>query len=153
MPPQITEEYKGQYNLIKQNLNLLIDSTNRIAAAAREVADGNLQVELKARSENDELMKALSAMVANLVDVIGNVKSAADNVAAGSQQLSAGSEEMSQGASEQAAAAEEASSSMEEMTASIRQNADNAMQTEKIALKSTADARMGEGPLMKQSGP
>ncbi|GAB7027662.1 methyl-accepting chemotaxis protein [Geotalea toluenoxydans] len=143
MPPQITEEYKGQYNLIKQNLNLLIDSTNRIAAAAREVADGNLQVELKARSENDELMKALSAMVANLVDVIGNVKSAADNVAAGSQQLSAGSEEMSQGASEQAAAAEEASSSMEEMTASIRQNADNAMQTEKIALKSTADAQDG----------
>jgi methyl-accepting chemotaxis protein len=47
---------------------------------------------------------------------------------------------MSQGATEQAASAEEASSSIEEMNATIRQNADNALQTEKIALKSAADA-------------
>ncbi len=46
------------------------------------------------------------------------------------------SEEMSQGSTEQAAAAEEASSSMEQMAANIRQNADNALQTEKIAGKS-----------------
>ncbi|WP_235264124.1 methyl-accepting chemotaxis protein, partial [Geoalkalibacter ferrihydriticus] len=43
----------------------------------------------------------------------------------------------------QAAAAEEASSSMEQMAANIRQNADNAMQTEKIAAKSAQDARQG----------
>jgi methyl-accepting chemotaxis protein len=47
---------------------------------------------------------------------------------------------MSQGTTEQAASAEEASSSVEEMNATIKQNADNAQQTEKIALKSAADA-------------
>jgi methyl-accepting chemotaxis protein len=47
---------------------------------------------------------------------------------------------MSQGTTEQAASAEEASSSIEEMNATIKQNADNASQTEKIALKSAADA-------------
>jgi methyl-accepting chemotaxis protein len=47
---------------------------------------------------------------------------------------------MSQGTTEQAASAEEASSSVEEMNATIRQNADNALQTEKIALKSATDA-------------
>ncbi len=47
---------------------------------------------------------------------------------------------MSQGATEQAASAEEASSAVEEMNATIKQNADNAQQTEKIALKSSADA-------------
>jgi methyl-accepting chemotaxis protein len=50
---------------------------------------------------------------------------------------------MSQGASEQAAAAEEASASMEQMTSNIRQNADNALQTEKIAVKSAAAAQEG----------
>ncbi|MHB1400754.1 MAG: methyl-accepting chemotaxis protein, partial [Trichloromonadaceae bacterium] len=47
------------------------------------------------------------------------------------------------GATEQAASAEEASSSMEQMAANIRQNADNALQTEKIAVKSAADAQAG----------
>ncbi|MBJ6725496.1 HAMP domain-containing methyl-accepting chemotaxis protein [Geomesophilobacter sediminis] len=72
--------------------------------------------------------------------VVTDVMRASDNVAAGSQQMASGAEELSQGATEQAAAAEEASSSMEEMSSNIRQNADNALQTEKIALKSAADA-------------
>ncbi|KAF0215071.1 MAG: methyl-accepting chemotaxis [Geobacteraceae bacterium] len=143
IPPAITDNYKGQYNIIKNNLNLLIEATNKITEAAKEVATGNLMVDLKERSAQDELMRAISDMVKKIIEVVSEVKSAADNVASGSQQLSSNSEEMSQGASEQAAAAEEASSSMEEMSSNIRQNADNALQTEKIAVKSSADAQEG----------
>jgi methyl-accepting chemotaxis protein len=143
MPPQIKDEYKGDFNAIKNSLNVLIQATDTITAAAKEVASGNLTVQLVERSDNDELMKSLSAMVAKLSEVVNDVKVASDNVAAGSQQMSSGSEELSQGASEQAAAAEEASSSMEQMSANIRQNADNAMQTEKIAVKSATDALEG----------
>jgi len=143
MPPIITDDYKGQYNLIKNNLNILIEAINKITTAAKEVADGNLMVELKERSSEDELMHALSDMVAKLVEVVNNVKSAADNVTVGSREMSASSEDMSQGATEQAAAAEEASSSMEQMSANIRQSADNASQTEKIAIKSASDAKEG----------
>ena len=143
MPPLITATYHGDFNEIKNNLNILIEALNRITAGAREVSQGNLMVELKERSSNDELMKALVAMVKQLSIVISEVKSAADNVAAGSLEMSSGAENLSHGASEQAAAAEEASSSMEEMTANIRQNADNAQQTEKIAVKSADDAKEG----------
>ncbi len=143
IPPQITDSYNGDFNEIKLNLNVLIQALNHITAGAREVAQGNLLVELKERSDKDELMKALIAMVRQLTSVISEVKGAADNVAAGSQELSFGAETLSQGASEQAAAAEEASSSMEQMTANIRQNADNAQQTEKIAIKSADDAKAG----------
>ncbi|RNC71017.1 MAG: methyl-accepting chemotaxis protein [Desulfuromonadales bacterium] len=143
MPAIITKEYKGQYNLIKQNLNALIEATNGIVKGAQQVAAGDLTVELRQRSDNDELMKALSAMVRKLSEVVSDVKSAADNVAAGSREMSSGSEGMSQGATEQAAAAEEASSSMEQMSSNIRQNADNAIQTEKIALKAADDAKHG----------
>jgi methyl-accepting chemotaxis protein len=44
-------------------------------------------------------------------------------------------------ATEQAAAGEEVSSSMEQMGANIRQNNDNALQTEKISIKASEDAR------------
>jgi methyl-accepting chemotaxis protein len=143
MPAIITAEYRGQYNLIKTNLNVLIEATNRITEAAKEVAGGNLMVNLKERSAQDELMHALSAMVAKITEVVMDVKSAADNVASGSVELSQNAQSMSEGASQQAAAAEEASSSMEEMSANIRQNADNAQQTEKIAVKSSDDAKEG----------
>ena len=143
LPPEISEVYRGDFNAVKDNLNVLISATASITAAAREVAGGNLMVKLEARSPGDELMQALSAMVVKLAEVVSEVKSASDNVASGSEQMSSSASEMSQGATEQAAAAEEASSSMEEMAANIRQSADNAMQTEKIAVKSAADALTG----------
>ncbi|MCM0082434.1 CHASE3 domain-containing protein [Geomonas sp. Red32] len=143
IPAPITAEYKGQYNIIKNNLNVLIEAMQSITASAKEIASGNLLVNIRERSEKDELMRALGAMVSQLSTVVAEVKAAADNVAAGAMEMSSGSENMSQGATEQAAAAEEASSSMEEMSSNIRQNADNALQTEKIAVKSAQDALEG----------
>jgi methyl-accepting chemotaxis protein len=121
----------------------MCESIDDITDNAKQVARGNLMVEMKKRSENDELMESLASMVEKLREVVMEVQSAADNVASGGQQMSATAQQMSQGASEQAASAEEVSSSMEEMTSSIRQNTDNALQTEKIAVKSAADAREG----------
>jgi methyl-accepting chemotaxis protein len=113
-----------------------------IAGVVNRLSEGDLTVNIEARN-TDEIGASLTAMknmVEQLKGVVADVKSASDNVASGSQQLSAGSEQLSQGTTEQAASAEEASSSVEEMNATIRQNADNAVQTEKIALKSATDA-------------
>ena len=143
MPQIITTEYKGEYNVIKQNLNNLIEAINGITANAKQVAQGNLMVELKKRSENDDLMESLANMVDKLKEIVREVQAAADSVATGGQELSATAQTLSQGATEQAASAEEISASMEEMSSSIKQNADNSAQTEKIANKSASDAREG----------
>jgi len=107
-----------------------------------DLAQGDLRrdIEIKSKDETGMLLSTMMHMVEVLRGVVADVKTAADNVASGSQQLSAGSEQMSQGTTEQAASAEEASSSVEEMSSTIKQNSDNALQTEKIALKSAADA-------------
>jgi methyl-accepting chemotaxis protein len=143
MPKMITDNYNGDFNDIKNNLNILIDATNSITANAKQVARGNLMVELKKRSENDDLMESLYNMVEKLKEIVREVQAAADGVATGGQQLSATAQTLSQGATEQAASAEEISSSMEEMSSSIKQNADNASQTEKISNKSATDANQG----------
>jgi len=109
------------------------------------ISQGDLtgSITLKQKDEVGRLAEAMNEMVDKLKHVVGDTMSAADNVASGSQQLSATAQQLSQGATEQAASAEEISSSMEEMTSSIRQNSDNASQTEKIAVKSAADAKEG----------
>lgn len=143
IPESITTEYNGDFNAIKDNLNMLIAAMNDIARLANEMATGNLLVEVRERSERDTLMQALNTMSTRLKDVVTQVKLAADTVTSSSQQLNLGAEQMSQGASQQAAAAEEASASMQQMAANIRQNADNALQTEKIAKQSVAYAEEG----------
>ncbi|MCP4402432.1 MAG: HAMP domain-containing protein [bacterium] len=143
IPEKITDEYKGDFNLMKKNLNMLIDATNEVTRLAEEMADGNLMVEVNERSAQDTLMQALNAMSQRLNDVVANVKSASENVVFGSQTMSASTAEMSQRATEQAAAAEQTSASMEEMTANIQQNSDNALQTERIAIKSAENAQKG----------
>jgi methyl-accepting chemotaxis protein len=133
-PPIITDNFKGDFNKIINNINILIRSNAEIIEKAKLIAEGNLTVDLNKRSENDELIQSLNNMVKATANIIGEFKSASDNITASSQQMSSTSQEMSQGASEQASSAEEVSSSMEEMAANIQQNNDNAQQTEKIAL-------------------
>jgi methyl-accepting chemotaxis protein len=141
VPPPITKEYRGEFNTIKTNLNLLIDATQTITVNAEQIAQGNLAVEMRQRSAQDKQMQAMEQMVEGLRRIVVSIKSVAGEVASGSQALSSTSSQLSQGASAQAASAEEAAASMEEMVSGIKQNADNAQQTERIAVKSAEDAR------------
>jgi len=143
IPPKITTEYRGQYNLIKNNLHMLIDAMEEVTTTAEEIASGNLTVKVKERSAQDKLMQAMANMVGGLTEVASNIQTVANQVMAGSQEMSASSEQLSQGATEQSASVEEVSSSMEQMAANIKQNSDNAQQTEKIALKAAEDGREG----------
>src|ERR1039457_6587840 len=141
LPPQITDTYHGDFNLIKDNLNSLIVAMNDVTAAAEEIANGNLTVVIRERSAQDKLMQALSAMVSGITRVVSDIRSIASEVASASQSISTASIEVSKGATSQAASAEEASSAMEEMVSNIKQNADSAQQTDKIANKSATDAQ------------
>jgi len=143
IPPKITDAYNGDFNEIKINMNILIDAMNDITGVAEQIADGNLMVDIRERSEHDKLIQALGRMIEKLTEVIRNVQNASFNVAAQSQEMKEKMEQISEGATEQAASAEEVSSSMEQMASNITQNAENAQQTEKIAVKCADDGRQG----------
>jgi methyl-accepting chemotaxis protein len=139
-------KHKGDYAKIMDGINktldVLIGPLQISAHYMDQISKGNLLAQITDQYNGDfnDIKSSINTMIENLSTFAATVKSAADNVASGSQQLSAGAEQLSQGTTEQAASAEEASSSVEELNATIKQNADNALQTEKIALKSSADA-------------
>jgi len=74
LPPPITDSYHGDFNTIKNNLNLLIDAMERVSKVSLEIAGGNLDIEVRERSEKDNLMKSLAAMVRSLQEVTGLAK-------------------------------------------------------------------------------
>ncbi|MFA6011006.1 MAG: PAS domain-containing protein [Desulfobacteraceae bacterium] len=149
MPEKITDVYKGDFNKIKNNINVLIDAMDEITDVAEKMAQGDLMVDVNERSPKDRLMQALNLMLKKLQEVVAGVTNASEYVASGSQEMSAATEQISQGATEQAASAEEASSSMEQMAANIRQNSENARQTEKIAVQAASDAEKGGEAVLK----
>ncbi|MFZ2407832.1 MAG: methyl-accepting chemotaxis protein [Methylobacter sp.] len=63
IPAKITDPYSGDFNAIKNNLNLAIDAINQQAAAAQAIAEGNLSVEVNVRSENDAVAKSLVRVI------------------------------------------------------------------------------------------
>ena len=69
IPEKISEKYSGDFNTIKNNLNLLIDAMNEVTTAAEKIALGDLGIDIKERSEKDTLMRALKSMITSLNEV------------------------------------------------------------------------------------
>ncbi|MDM8516684.1 Cache 3/Cache 2 fusion domain-containing protein [Desulfobacterales bacterium HSG16] len=146
---------KNEIGSMNAAMNKMVFNLRSTVSMAEKIAGGDLTVKVNILSEKDILGHALKDMVNNLLAVAVNVRQAVDtskvmadnfmasakNVSALSQQMSMSSDQMAEGSSEQAAASEEVSSSMEEMNANIKQNADNAFQTEKIAIKASGEIR------------
>jgi methyl-accepting chemotaxis protein len=151
LPGEITDEYRGDFNTIKNNINELVSSLNQIVSKVKLIAAGDLTVHIQRRSEQDELMLSLEEMLEKVGNVIAEVQLSAEQLAGISVEISEGSLQVSQGASEQAAASEQISSSMEEMVSNIQQNTDNSQQTEKIALTVAENIQKGNSSAAKSA--
>jgi len=143
IPEEITDNYNGDFNTIKKNLNATVRGIRDQVGVAQAIANGDLTVKTKLRSDEDQMAISLNSMVENLTKTIGDVISVARSVASGSGQVNASAQSLAQGATEQASSIEEVSASMEEMNSTVKQNADNAQQTTAIAVKSATDGQEG----------
>jgi methyl-accepting chemotaxis protein len=134
---------------------ILVKSVRRSLKNACEVVEklsqGDLTMEFEDAGKNEMgvLLNDLKAMVNKFKEVISYVSAASDNIVSASRELSSSSQQMSQGATEQASATEQVSSSMEQMVSSVQHNADNAKETEKIAVVASKDASEGSEAVYK----
>jgi methyl-accepting chemotaxis protein len=106
------------------------------AQFAKEIAEGNLNVEIYNIKTEDEIalmMRSLSEMASKLNSIVGSIKQGAYSIEVASINMKQTAEELSQNASEQASSVEEFSASIVEISQSIQQNADNSTETEKIS--------------------
>lgn len=74
IPAKVTDNYNGDFNLIKDNLNTLIDALQLVTESTKQVAAGNLDVIITKRSDHDDLLQALSEMIKVNTIVVGDIK-------------------------------------------------------------------------------
>ncbi len=137
----ITFHDTSQADSVYESMKSMVSATIYVRDIVSNIAQGNLNVDVTERSQKDILLLSLKDMTARLTEVIKEIQVSAESVASGSEEMSCSSVALSQGATEQASSVEESSASMEEIASSIAQNAENAKQTEAIALCAAEDAR------------
>ncbi|WP_313081755.1 methyl-accepting chemotaxis protein [Pulveribacter sp.] len=111
---------------------------------AREIAQGNLAVEVNLRTGDDaSLLAAMRAMRDSLAQVVTRVRQGSESVASASTQIAQGNQDLSGRTESQASALQQTAASMEELGATVRQNADNARQANQLAVNASTVATQG----------
>ncbi|MEJ5245740.1 MAG: methyl-accepting chemotaxis protein [Bacteroidota bacterium] len=83
IPPRIIDEYKGDFNEIKNNMNVLIDATQNIADVLVQVSKGNLDIAIKERSSSDILIQSVNTTINSVRQLTMDVKYLAENAMLG----------------------------------------------------------------------
>ena len=127
---------------------ITLSITRPVATAlniANTVAAGDLtsSIDSRSRDEMGQLLQALKAMNASLVNTVTMVRSGTETIATASSQVAAGSLDLSSRTEEQASSLQETASSMEELTSTVKQNADNARQANTMAETASRVAEKG----------
>ncbi|WP_244851641.1 methyl-accepting chemotaxis protein [Caballeronia sp. SL2Y3] len=112
---------------------------------AEAVADGDLthRLEVASSDEIGRLQGALKRMIENLHGIVGNVRTATQTITHASREVASGNMDLSSRTEQQASALEETAAAMEELTSTVKQNADNALEANRVA--SDASVIAGKG--------
>jgi len=112
---------------------------------AKTTAAGDLTARITHTSQDEvgDLLDALMAMQANLVEVVSNVRSGSEGVATASSEIADANHDLSARTEQQASALEETSASMEELGATVKQNAESARTANQLAMSASTVAQQG----------
>ena len=134
---------KDEIGKLAKSFFKMADKIKREADIAKEVASGNLAVEVYPKSEIDELGNAFKLMVDSNNANLSSIREAAYQVGAGAGQAEVVSQSLAQGSTEQASSIEEITASITDITQHTKTNADDATKAEKLVKQAKADAVEG----------
>ncbi len=127
------------HKINNDDLGMLMDNFDEMAAAIREqvriadvIAQGDLTIDVKPRSDKDVLGKALRRLVVDENVTLSNIREAGAQISVGSEQVANASQALAQGSTEQASALQQVTASMDEVTQRTKDNATQASQANNI---------------------
>lgn len=124
----IEVESKDETGQLTDAFNNMIDGIKEQVLVVQAVADGNLSVKNKLRSENDTMAIAINQTIDTLNFLMSDIKNSADQVNSGAYQVSDAAQSLASGASEQAATIEELSASITSVAVEANSNAEHVRQ-------------------------
>ncbi len=134
---------KDEVGALSKALDQMIVSLNHKAEEAKQIAAGDLRIDVALASDQDQMGRSFQQMVQSLNDVLGEILNASEQIDAGSQQVSDSAQTLSEGATHSAASVEEISASMNEIGNQAQQSTENAKQANQLASNAQKAAASG----------
>lgn len=121
---------------------------------AQRVAGGDLSTRIPPQPNNQagKLLTAMQEMNDSLLSMVGQVQSGAHAIGDAAGEIADGNQDLSSRTEQQASALEETASSMEQLTSTVRQNAEHAVEANRLALSASAVAERGGGDVAQVVG-
>ncbi|HXS20688.1 MAG TPA: methyl-accepting chemotaxis protein [Steroidobacteraceae bacterium] len=140
----------GNLLLLAQSVNELIDSVSTTVAETMGVVGRAVEGDLTSRMNVDDksgdfkaLAASVNSMIQAMMDVVAGLTKTCRAVQTGAEEISRGNLDLSKRTEEQASSLAETSSSMEQMTTRVKDNADNAIQANQLAVAAREHAERG----------
>jgi methyl-accepting chemotaxis protein len=150
IPAKITDQYQGDFNHIKDNLNTCIDAVNRLVSDANMLADAARDGRISTRADVNQhqgnfrqVVEGVNQTLDMIVAPIAAVKQAVETITTAAGEISTGNSDLSARTEQQASSLEQTAASMEELAGTVKQNADNAKQANQLALTASGVAIKG----------
>lgn len=150
IPQKITNEYKGDFNNIKNNLNTCVDAVNNLVADANMLAEAAREGHISTRADASQhqgdfrqIVEGVNNTLDLIVEPIAAVKEAIETITTAANEISTGNNDLSSRTEQQASSLEETAASMEELASTVKQNAENAQQANQLALTASDVAVKG----------
>ncbi|WP_434987828.1 methyl-accepting chemotaxis protein [Xanthomonas melonis] len=134
---------------LAQGINRIYDSVETHLAALARVIGALAEGDLTQRVDGDahgifaRLRDDTNQTVARLTEIIGGIQTASDTIRQAAVEIAAGNTDLSERTEQQAANLEETASSMEELTSTVKQNADSALQANRLVVGTGEVAQSG----------
>jgi len=140
---RLNMDSSDEIGVLAKALDGMADNLAQNAAVAEQIADGNLNIEVKLASDKDQLGNALQKMVESLNDIVGQLQVSGEQISCGSNEVSDSAQSLSQGATESASSLEEISASLNELSSQTLTNAENAGQANQLSAEAQDAAKKG----------
>ncbi len=150
IPSQITDQYNGDFNNIKDNLNTFITAINALVGDVQMLGvaahEGKVSVRADASEHSGDFRKIVEGVNETLemiVGPIGKVKMSIETINTAAKEIAQGNADLSRRTEEQAANLEKTAASMEQLSSTVKQNADNAKRANQLASAASGIAVKG----------
>ena len=132
-----------QIGMLARSFQKLAENTKNQAAIAEALAEGDLTVDIRPRSEKDVMNIALHKMVLSLNDMFQEIQSATAQVASDANQISNGAQVLADGSTEQASTVERVSTAVSRIAKKTQANANLAGRSAAMADEIMSNAEKG----------
>ena len=140
---EINYDKKDEFGIVIDDFKKAIENTKYQAQIAKEVANGNMTMDVKPLSDVDAMGHALKQMVEQNRSTLLGIKESADQVSSSAGQIASASEALAEGSTEQAASIEEVTASIADVAEKTRQNAMQANEAAELMVQAIAEVKKG----------